>query len=1026
MKLTKRFLATLLAVIMAFSMLPITALADDASDLQSAITAYENKMNGTVYTNMANAYNAYVAAVKGYDAYVYGGNTNVDLAGLASDLTTKTDAMNAWSAYSGTADVYFGTLAKTDSVQGYSNILYAHGEAGVTGIANSGSDYYQVGYYKAKTWFLGSDTNQYVYYKSFAPTNIVMYYNGNLNDLYYPVGVEIYANNDTIRTVDYIDVNDSNIGFKEYWRGYQQGWDNTYGFNYANVVSGANIEADNEHTYDGVCGLGYSSSNTLSHTLAKAGESKKRYWINKAYVTKLGSDNTLTKSSINFRLHVSTSNEINVGSNPAPTTVNSNIYVVNYYQLTQAINNKKSVLNSVASYKEGGLATLLAKYDNATAFNITQFRSGATEAGEYKNGSVTTVTESNCSSYYSYAQAASTYYASQLSSATSATDANYSDYAGIKTAITNYKTLRNTANTTYTAASFSAFATAYDNAVTHMAGVTGGYNAATATSLASALNTAYGNLVEKTTITFVDSNGNSTTAKFDTGTAAATVAAAAPALPAADYDEDGHNTYAWDKAFADVTTAAVTYTQVKTTTPHSYTYTHDANSNPSTHTGSCVINDQNHSLASEECTFVEGASVATSGEANGYTDMICSVCQFVDESQRVYASRDVSEYTAAVTDYEATKASEDYAKYTDASKTAYEGAVDTIIGSVSIYDNTKSTLYYQNRAAEIIAAKALLKEPEPENAYNLTLENDIDVNFYLDNTFYEEKNATTVEISYITTVDDIDATRATATYNVSALEQAGNGAYSKVTMNAAPAQIAEPYVITVKSGDTVVDTITTSIQQYCQDIMAAELSEQITQADKDVAKALLNYGALADEYFGYAAVSKAVTSEDYAVAHTDDYKAAVNTDEIRYVNGDTNQKRAVSKFTPGTDASGANITITSISYVALLDPEFRFYVRQENEVWAALTEVEVLEGEGLTAKMVKVEGKGNCVRVTGLKASDFGKTFKIRIGTATIEYNGYAYLYTVLRDGSTAPTELKNLAKGVYRYADACETKFPE
>ena len=74
-------------------------------------------------------------------------------------------------------------------------------------------------------------------------------------------------------------------------------------------------------------------------------------------------------------------------------------------------------------------------------------------------------------------------------------------------------------------------------------------------------------------------------------------------------------------------------------------------------------------------------------------------------------------------------------------------------------------------------------------------------------------------------------------------------------------------------------------------------------------------------------------------------------------------------------------------------------------------------------RWIKTE-KGNCVRVTGLKASDFAKTFTLKIGTAQLTYNGYAYLYTVLRDESTAQDSLKNLAKGVYRYASACEAKF--
>ena len=79
-------------------------------------------------------------------------------------------------------------------------------------------------------------------------------------------------------------------------------------------------------------------------------------------------------------------------------------------------------------------------------------------------------------------------------------------------------------------------------------------------------------------------------------------------------------------------------------------------------------------------------------------------------------------------------------------------------------------------------------------------------------------------------------------------------------------------------------------------------------------------------------------------------------------------------------------------------------------------------------RWIKTE-KGNCVRVTGLKASDFAKTFTLKIGTAQLTYNGYAYLYTVLRDESTAQESiaqesLKNLAKDVYRYASAAEATF--
>jgi hypothetical protein len=69
---------------------------------------------------------------------------------------------------------------------------------------------------------------------------------------------------------------------------------------------------------------------------------------------------------------------------------------------------------------------------------------------------------------------------------------------------------------------------------------------------------------------------------------------------------------------------------------------------------------------------------------------------------------------------------------------------------------------------------------------------------------------------------------------------------------------------------------------------------------------------------------------------------------------------------------------------------------------------------------------GNCIRVTGLKANEFGKPFVIHIGaTAELTYSGYTYLYTVAREqNTTATTVLKNLATGVYRYAAACEANF--
>ena len=401
---------------------------------------------------------------------------------------------------------------------------------------------------------------------------------------------------------------------------------------------------------------------------------------------------------------------------------------------------------------------------------------------------------------------------------------------------------------------------------------------------------------------------------------------------------------------------------------------------------------------------------AADGETNGYTTHTCYICG--GTQHETYDERDYSAYTAAVEDYETTKASEDYAKYTDASKTAYEEVVDAIINSVSIYDKTKSTLYYQNRAAEIIAAKDGLEEAH-DNGYNLTLEDDIEVNFYIDTESYDAEDGY-ITYTFLKDPAEFSAEREEVVIQDDSelLVKLPDGR-RKLNVQVAPAQLAEKFQINVydKYGNKKTDeAIETSISDYCESLLGIEAYSEYHA----VVQTLLDYGALADEYFGYAAISKEVTGEDYEVPHSAGYKDAVDAESFK--------AKAKSSFVAGTDASGAQLRITGVSYVALVDPEFRFYVNQENEVWCYYTDLSISD-PSLKAEWIKTE-HGNCVRVTGLKASDFGKNFTITIGTAELTYNGYAYLYTNLREASTLSAALKNLSKGVYRYAVACEETF--
>ena len=447
------------------------------------------------------------------------------------------------------------------------------------------------------------------------------------------------------------------------------------------------------------------------------------------------------------------------------------------------------------------------------------------------------------------------------------------------------------------------------------------------------------------------------------------------------YDDEYHYTYSWSPELHDITSDEHYY-EVETKTAHSYSSVH----------------------------------TAADGDANGYTTYTC-VC---GHSYVAYDAQDWTAYDAAVAAYDAADDDEKFeVTYTQASRVAYAAAASRKLTKA----DTVSQEAIDSATAALNAAVAGLEEA-PDNGYNLTLKDDVEVNFYIDTEYYDAEDGY-ITYSFLKDPAEFSAERAEVRIDDGSelLVELPDGR-RKLNIQVAPAQLAEKFQINVydKDGNKKTDeSIEASISGYCEALLESEAYAGYHQ----VVQALLDYGALADEYFGYAAMSKSETGKDYEVPHSIGYKDAIPSDTIEKLKTDG---IAHAKFTAGNDASGNTIGIKNISYVALVDPEFRFYVTQENQVWAALTDVSIeFEDPTVTdveAKMVHTPN-GNCVRVTGLKSCDFDKTFTIHIGEATLEYNGYAYLYTILKEGSSVTdTKLKDLAKGVYRYAIACQAKF--
>ena len=493
-----------------------------------AVDRYESMMSsGDIYTKTLPAYKAYVDYCEAKDAEIYGGLSNKISATIPA-LVTKTEDMWHWTPYSGTADMYFGTIA----TGAYSNVLYAPGEG--TAALSFTNDYVGVGY---KDWA----TDKRAWFKGAAPSSVVLYYNGDLSKLYFPVGFEAYgttnSDRDAYRTINYVDINDdANLELTRYWHGYQQGWNDTYGIHYLNTENNTNGQDKNDGDH---CSVGYSSSNTKNHILSKDGRGKNRFWVNIAHIKALSSDNTLSKTSMTFRLKITKSAGNNI-TNPGSASVSTGIYVVNYKQLTDAINgSKKTYLSHVTDYKEGGLATLMAKYDQATGYNI--------ESTDYST---------TASTYYTNAQAHCTTYASELNGVSTPTADNANNYIKLRSYLTNG--LSGTfdfgnGNVTLTAKqifenaaynadnlanygdSTSGFYKAYLDAVNHMAALpattnVSDYNGSTAAYLATELQSAFNRLSVKAPIDPPTISGNTYLGPTDTVTIHGGNVGASPAV----------------------------------------------------------------------------------------------------------------------------------------------------------------------------------------------------------------------------------------------------------------------------------------------------------------------------------------------------------------------------------------------------------------------------------------------------------------------------------------------------------------
>lgn len=483
-KTSKKVLSFILAVMMVVTSIPMlgfVALAEEAAAEDTYVTAakdamdaYETKMNGTVYTGMLDAYNAYVALCETLDAYQYGFGkdvssikavTSADLTSATTALTTATNAMSAFTPYKGTAKGYH---VMSEATNGYDNLLYCS--------------------YNNTWWSSSTTTVGNGIFKLAVPYQAVMLYDGSTTTGY-PTVIESIS--------------------KKSWGFYQ-----TYIFDRASYTSGGNLNLKNDWYTSSSCTdyatyYGLTSANA-EYTVSSASDGNSNsnvknsanwYWNNELVYTGTGDTTNYYESFGNISVGI----VINDDKTGTTSVTGVNSYAVNYKPIVDFVNDttKSAYLSNVSQYKEGGLASLMSVYNTATTLDPNSYFK------TYVDNNSSSVTNTQISDAVTALANDIKSFASASSSVSTTADSVYdNEYQNLRDALgaPGVRATYEGGNIGYTQDSWDAFTAAYENAAGLMSTLpANGYTRASdASSYATALNTAYAGL--QTNVTKVDAS----------------------------------------------------------------------------------------------------------------------------------------------------------------------------------------------------------------------------------------------------------------------------------------------------------------------------------------------------------------------------------------------------------------------------------------------------------------------------------------------------------------------------------------
>lgn len=321
--------------------------------LDIAMASYESKMNGTVYTNMKPAYEAYVTAKKCAEALRYGDfESYPNIEGYADNLIAKTNDMQPWTAYTGN---YANNLNSSKKVFGdWDN--------------NSNADYKEI--YKNILYIPTNGENAHYAYEGTGK---------QASD--YKMTVRAYFD-ETILLYDGITT--PQFGIALYMDGTSKPWNWGYGgmsLYYAGLTNYSASDATNTTGLQ-VGGKWRGRDGRLNHSWiyrTKGDSSVGATFVNNSTYYTVGDDSYLA-NIINYNkpsnvtdtwIEITPGFRFGIGAdnkkyNEHYGNTDRTIRILNYKKIVDEINTKKSILSTVSEYTQGGLSNVINGFDLAT------------------------------------------------------------------------------------------------------------------------------------------------------------------------------------------------------------------------------------------------------------------------------------------------------------------------------------------------------------------------------------------------------------------------------------------------------------------------------------------------------------------------------------------------------------------------------------------------------------------------------------------------------------------------------------